>query len=357
MKSLISFVLIIVPFSVYSQIPTDAFEEISRNRILLDHLWNLDSTLDYANLIRILSKTEVNFDELMLKIKLPNKIEHLIVQTDNVLDIGFFDACIKARVHQYGFQGHPFWAYDNLYGRANGMILFASTTEYALNQSDNLIEFFRFFLAQAAISSVMEHLGYWFYTNSSIPIIKNGDEIGWRGVSYPQAYYGKNDVPWMKGTPAEISNRIFFPQDEKGTIRKEAVFLSVPILYIFSYFVTPDKPLTKTNKFTKFSYFVYLDGVDYNSRTGLWGGTKLGLEYNLKPINLSFYSSYDLDARLDFSIRKNKWKPSITLGTNSDGEIGFYGCSLSYKSESCFFNFSYRKESAINFALTYSYII
>lgn len=331
-------------------------EEISRDRLILFDYSENSSEFDYerANLFRVISSTEFSFDDIVARKKMPNKMKHLIIQTDNVLDIGFFDAVIKARVHQYGFQGDPIWAYNGFYGRANGVLLIASDFEYAINQSDNFIDFVRFFLSQAAISSVVEHLGYWIYTDSSIPIVKNGDEIGWRGVPYPRDKSGNNnDVPWMKGTPADWSSQLFFG-NPSGHIPSEAVFASLPILYAFAYVMTPDKDFVKPNKFTKFKWITYFDGVDYNHTTGLWAGTKIGLKYSLPnvlfldSISTSFYSSYDLNARSRIEIEKNSVACSILLGTNTEGQIGFYGAGIILDKNEGYISLSYRKDSALN---------
>lgn len=331
-------------------------EEISRDKLIFFDYSENSSEFNFEkeNLLRTISSIEFSFDDLLYDKKMPNKLKHLIIQTDNVLDIGFFDACIKARVHQYGLQGDPFWAYDGFYGRANGALLLASDFEYALNQSDNFIEFIRFFLAQAAISSVMEHLGYWIYTNSSIPIIKNNDEIGWRGVPYPRDKSGNNnDVPWMKDTPADWSSQLFFG-NPPGQIPSEAVFASLPVLYLFSYLITPNKEFVKPNKFTKFKYFIYADGVDYNSKTGLWGGTKLGLRYELPDvlfldnISTSFYSNSNLNARSRIQIEINPVACSVLLGTNSDGEIGFYGAGITLNKKEGYISINYRKDSQLD---------
>ncbi len=337
---------------------SEFIEEISRDKLILKSGKYLDLDLeDKTNLLRVISSTEFGFDDLLKDEKMSNKLKHIIIQTDNVLDIGFFDAVIKARVHQYGFQGDPFWAYNNFYGRANGVLLFASDLEYSLNQSENLWEFTRFFLSQLAISSVVEHLGYWIYTNSSIPIIKNSDEIGWRGVTYPRDKSGNhNDVPWMKETPSGLSNRIFFPEDSKGTVRKEAVFLTLPFVYAFAYFITPDKPFVKSNKFTKFQYVFYFDSYDYNNKTGLWGGAYLGLKYDLKNFSTSFYSSKELDARGRFSYENKFFGISTTLGTNNKGNFNIYGYSVTLKKKFGYFSFSYRKNSFSPFILSSSLV-
>lgn len=333
----------------------ELIEEISRDKLILSNYNDFpisEFKEDQANLFRVMSSVHFGFDDLLYDKKMPNKLKHLIVQTDNVLDIGFFDAVIKARVHQHGFQGNHFWAYNGFYGRANGFILFASTTEYALNQSDNWLEFARFFLAQAAISSVVEHLGYWIYTNSAIPIVKNGDEIGWRGVTYPRDKSGNNnDVPWMVNTPADWSSQLFFG-NPKGKIPSEAVFASLPVIYVFACLITPDKEFVKSNKFTKFNYVFYFDGVDYNRKTGLWGGTYLGLQYNLKNFTAEFYSSMDLNARGRFEFGIKPFAASVTFGTNDEGEIGLYAAALTLKKNRGYASINYRKNSISDFTLS-----
>jgi hypothetical protein len=157
------FILTILCFGSLSQaqFSNSLKEEISRNKLFLENDFNPQE--DQANLIREVSSFEIEFDEFVANKKMPNKLKHLIIQTDNVLDIGFLDAAIKASwAQQYGLHGDPFWAYNNIYGRSISLIQGASIIEYSINQSDDWIEFARFFLSQAAISSVVEHWDFGF---------------------------------------------------------------------------------------------------------------------------------------------------------------------------------------------------
>lgn len=285
---------------------------------------------------------------------LPAKLQQVIAQTQNVVGVGYFDAAVKANfAQQYGLSsGKKFWASDGAYGRLNQVLQIGSAFEYAYNQSENWIEFGRFFLAQAAISSVGEHLSYWAYVNSSIPVVKNGDEMGWRGTIYPNSHRDHNDAGWMKNTPAGWVNRIIYPKDPKGTVRKESVFLTVPLMYTFSFLMTPNKELKKENKYTKLQPIIYTDGVDYNGVTGPGLGFKLGLQYNI-PIksirgsNIFFYSSPDLNARLRIAIKKDFVYFSSTIGSNRKGQVDLYGAQFSIFKENYSFVLNYEKKSPV----------
>jgi len=307
-----------------------------------------------AHLLRaILSKT-FSLDNKVIGSKMPNKVQQLIAQTDNVVDIGSLDAAIKASwAQQYGLHSGKFWwTSKGGYGKINAVVQGASAFEYALNQADNFGEFIRFFLGQVAISSVGEHLSYWMYVNSSIPITRTEGLFGWRGVRYPHDTHGNNDVGWMSETPAGWASRLFF-NDPPGTVRKEAVFLSLPILYTFSYLVTPNKKYTKPNRFTKFDHVFYMDGVDYNKITGMYGGAKLGLKYQLPlpkvfsfidKASLFFYASPELNARGRFMIENQSSYYSVTIGANDKGEMGFYGASATIYNGKWYGSFNYERK-------------
>lgn len=301
--------------------------------------------------------------------KMDNRWRHVINQMSNALAIGFLDAVIKAGyIRNYGSYGPFMRAQGPLLGYANiiAALQVASALEYALAHGNNLLEVVRFFLAQGAISNVLEHIGYWVYVNSSIPIDdwRSDKYFGWRGGKiYPTDPKGNNDVPWMSGTAAGYISRWLFG-DPPGVVRDEAILTTLGLAVIFSYFFTPDNSgRIQPNQFTNFDFIFYLDGVDKNKITGFGWGAKLGLKYNLpfavaglEP-SISFYQSPDLDARTQLAFGNSSQFLGVTMGTDEGGNVKFFGGNLTLlESDDWYCSLSYEKIS-INEQLVDEYML
>ena len=295
-----------------------------------------------------------NFGDLDVK---NSKINNLLVQTQNVLGIGFLDAAIKeGMIWQYKKNyskfmlsgGSPFNYPDIISG-----LQVASALEYALNNGNNFGDVLRYFIAQGAISNSLENIGYWIYTDSSIPgwDWRTGKTFGWRGGDvYPLDPNGHNDVFWMSAAiPGYVSHFVY--GDPWGTVRASAVFLSLGAAYVFSYFVTPENSgKVKQNKFTNFDFVFYLEGYDENKITGLGFGSKLGLKYKvpfefygMKPA-VSFFRSPTLDARMQFSLKNKISFFGVTFGMTNSGAMKLYGIDVDvFKFRSWYGVFSFER--------------
>ena len=213
-----------------------------------------------------------------------------------------------------------------------------SALEYGSRNGESFIETFRYFLGQAALSSVVEHLGYWTYVNSGVSVNdwRGGGTFNWRrGPRYPDDEHGHNDVPWMAGTPAGWMNQIAF-DDSPGTVRKEAIFISLPVLYAFSYAITPGKDDdVEQNRIFSFEPVFYFDGNESNKGPGLYfESARMGLVYTFpfsiadRRLSSTFYQTGDLQPRLDVNISPENGSEYIGVTFGQDDRRAFYIDSL-----------------------------
>lgn len=346
------------------KIPPRVFTEVSRNyfRVLnyennfYRTSWNVE---DKTNLLREVSRREINFNKFVFNLDVNNKLKHTLSYIGNAMSLGYLDAGIKARATQYGLTLKPGWAYNEFYGRFNIGLQILSLGEYAIYNSESFWDFSRHLIASTLIYSVYEHLGYWTYVNSSIPTEKYGELIGWRGkYFYPHAPNG-NDVPWMEESPAGYISRLRGNPKELW-VESEDVLIWSLIAPVLAYVIAPNSELNKPNRLTKFKPFVYLDGEDKNGVTGLNNGIKMGLQYEAIKFKktkfiISGYSNYDLNARAKFGLEIKDFYCSATIGVEEDFEniedVNLYGLSSTYEINQKYVSISYTKNSAYPFTL------
>ncbi|OHA55183.1 MAG: hypothetical protein A2429_03130 [Candidatus Veblenbacteria bacterium RIFOXYC1_FULL_42_9] len=285
-----------------------------------------------------------------------NRLSHLATQTKNVLTIGFMDASLKGGWAERYNHYENFWRSGLMGGHGYGEIitglLVASSLEYGLRNGDNnLWKCGLLFLSQATLASVLEHAGYWIFVNSSIPIqAPNGEYYGWRNEPRWRYGLGNNDANWMINTPAGWVNGIIY-DDPPPKVRKESVFLSLPILYACSYLLLlpGDLKAPKENKIINFEPIIYFDGVDDRRGPGLYfGSIKMGLswrqEFSGVKSELSFYTSERFTPCLSLSLITSSLMLQTRLeGVNQGKNFSLSGMNIMFIDKNNFWGIGYEK--------------
>ena len=286
-----------------------------------------------------------------------NRLSHLATQTKNVLTIGFMDASLKGGWAERYNHYENFWRSGLMGGHGYGEIitglLVASSLEYGLRNGDNnLWKCGLLFLSQATLASVLEHAGYWIFVNSSIPIrAPNGEYYGWRNEPRWRYGLGNNDANWMINTPAGWVNGIIY-DDPPPKVRKESVFLSLPILYACSYLLLlpGDLKAPKENKIINFEPTIYFDGANAQPGPGLYfSSLKMGLSWRQKigtgvTSEILFYTSEEFSPRINLSLVL----PTLILqtklgGVNQGKNISLLGGEIFFSSGQKYFGLGYAK--------------
>jgi len=188
--------------------------------------------------------------------------------------------------------------------------------------------------------------------NSSIPIqAPNGEYYGWRNEPRWRYGLGNNDANWMINTPAGWVNGIIY-DDPPPKVRKESVFLSLPILYACSYLLLlpGDLKAPKENKIINFEPTIYFDGANAQPGPGLYfSSLKMGLSWRQKigtgvTSEILFYTSEEFSPRINLSLVL----PTLILqtklgGVNQGKNISLLGGEIFFSSGQKYFGLGYAK--------------